>query len=58
MLEGASLFERLGIWGVLGMAIAGLLYAVFLARQILREDKGTREMQEIAEAIQIGRAHV
>ncbi len=54
MLEGATLFERVGIWGVLATAIAGLLYAVFLVRQIMREPKGTERMLEIAEAIRTG----
>ncbi len=54
MLEGATLFETIGIWGVFFTAILGLGYAVFLARQILREPTGTKEMQEVAEAIRSG----
>ncbi|MBM4422755.1 MAG: sodium-translocating pyrophosphatase [Chloroflexi bacterium] len=40
-------FEQIAIWSVLGVAILGLAYAVFLRAQILREDKGTDKMQEI-----------
>jgi K(+)-stimulated pyrophosphate-energized sodium pump len=39
---------------VLGIAIAGLLYAVFLARQILSESKGTSKMQEVWTFIRTG----
>jgi K(+)-stimulated pyrophosphate-energized sodium pump len=40
-------FEQWAIYGVLAVSILGLLYAVFLRAQILREDKGTERMQEI-----------
>jgi K(+)-stimulated pyrophosphate-energized sodium pump len=40
-------FEQIAIWVVLGVAILGLGYAIFLRAQILREDKGTAKMQEI-----------
>ncbi len=39
---------------VLGIAIAGLLYAVFLARQILSESKGSAKMQEVWGFIRTG----
>src|SRR5882762_5438919 len=39
---------------VLGIAIAGLLYAVFLARQILAEPKGSKKMQEVWNYIRVG----
>ena len=42
------------IYIVLGIAIAGLLYAWFLARQILREDKGSAKMQEVWNYIRTG----
>ena len=44
---GLSPFETIAIWTVLGIAILGLLYAIFLRSQILREDKGTERMQEV-----------
>jgi K(+)-stimulated pyrophosphate-energized sodium pump len=39
---------------VLGTAIAGLLYAVFLVRQVLREPQGNEKMIKIAKAIRLG----
>lgn len=47
-------FETIAIWAVLGVAILGLVYALFLRQQILRESKGTKEMQDIWEAIRQG----
>ena len=37
-------FEQYALFGVLGIAIAGLLYALFLRRQVMREDAGTAKM--------------
>jgi K(+)-stimulated pyrophosphate-energized sodium pump len=51
---GLSPFETIAIWSVLGVAILGLLYAIFLRSQILREDKGTPKMQEVWSAIRDG----
>lgn len=51
---GLTLFETVAIWGVLAIAIIGLLYALFLRTQIMREDKGTEMMQEVWEAIRQG----
>ena len=39
---------------VLGTAIFGLLYAVFLVRQVLREPQGNPKMIKIAQAIRLG----
>src|SRR5258705_2846757 len=39
--------EQTMIFGVLAIAIAGLLYALFLTRQILAEPKGSAKMQEV-----------
>jgi K(+)-stimulated pyrophosphate-energized sodium pump len=47
-------FETIAIWLVLGTAILGLVYALFLRRQILLEDKGSVEMIEVWEAIRQG----
>jgi K(+)-stimulated pyrophosphate-energized sodium pump len=47
-------FEAIGVWAVLGTAILGLLYAVFLTRQILREDTGTDAMRDISNRIREG----
>ncbi len=46
--------EQIMIWAVLAIAIVGLLYALFLRAQILREDKGTAEMQRVWNAIRTG----
>jgi K(+)-stimulated pyrophosphate-energized sodium pump len=47
-------FEEVAIWSVLTVAVLGLLYALFLRRQILQEDKGTAEMLSVWEAIHQG----
>ena len=44
-------FEITAIWSVFGVAILGLLYAILLRNQIMREDKGTQKMQEVWGAI-------
>ena len=46
--------EQIAIWAILGIAILGLAYALFLRNQILREDKGTEKMQEVWNAIRDG----
>ncbi len=53
-MEGLTTFEQVALYAVLGVAILGLLYALFLRRQILREDKGTPKMQEVWGAIRDG----
>lgn len=51
---GLNSFEQIAVWSVLAIAILGLLYAVFLRSQILKEDKGTEKMQEVWNAIREG----
>lgn len=51
---GLNTFEQIAIFSVLGIALLGLLYAVFLRYQILKEDKGTAEMQVVWNAIREG----
>ena len=53
-MHGLTSLEAIAIWAVFGVAIIGLLYAVFLRSQILREDKGTAKMQEVWGAIKDG----
>ncbi len=53
-MQGLTPFEQIAIWSVLGTAILGLLYAIFLRRQILAEDMGTEKMQEVWGAIRDG----
>ncbi len=51
---GLTPFEQTAMWAVLGIAILGLLYALFLRKQILSEDKGDAKMQEVWGAIRDG----
>ncbi len=53
-LENLTSFESIAIWAVFGVAILGLLYALILRNQIMREDKGTEKMQEVWNAIREG----
>jgi K(+)-stimulated pyrophosphate-energized sodium pump len=53
-MQGLTTLEAVAIWAVFGVAILGLLYAVFLRNQILQEDKGTEKMQEVWGAIKDG----
>ena len=53
-MHGLQPYEAIAIWVVFGIAIIGLLYAVFLRAQILQEDKGTEKMQEVWGAIKDG----
>ncbi len=53
-MHGMTLFETYALFGVLGVAILGLAYAVFLRWQILQEDKGTQEMQDVWQSIKEG----
>jgi K(+)-stimulated pyrophosphate-energized sodium pump len=39
--------ETIAMWSVVGIALLGLIYAFFLRSQILREDMGTAEMQNV-----------
>ena len=49
-----SVWERTALWSVLGVAILGLLYAVFLVAEVLRKDQGTEAMKKISSAIRLG----
>jgi K(+)-stimulated pyrophosphate-energized sodium pump len=53
-MQGLTPFEQIAIYAVLGVAILGLGYAVFLRSQILREAKGSQKMQEVWGAIKDG----
>jgi len=53
-MPGISRFEQIGLIVVLVTGVAALIYAWFLARQVLREDPGTPKMQEISNAIREG----
>jgi len=53
-MHGMTNFETVAIFGVLGIAVLGLAYAYFLRWQILKEDKGTQEMQAVWQDIKDG----
>jgi K(+)-stimulated pyrophosphate-energized sodium pump len=53
-MVNASTNEWLAVWGIMGVAVLGLLYAVFLTKQILGEDTGTPQMRAISESIRQG----
>jgi K(+)-stimulated pyrophosphate-energized sodium pump len=53
-MQGLTTFEQVAIWSVLAVAIIGLLYAIILRNQILKEDMGTQKMQEVWGAIRDG----
>jgi len=57
LLQGfkeADTFEKYALVAVIIVALLGLVYAAFLARQILREPEGTDRMKHIAKAIRTG----
>jgi len=54
VMQGITGLEKIAIWAVFGVAWLGLLYALLLRSQILREDKGTEKMQEVWNAIKDG----
>ncbi|MCC7491435.1 MAG: sodium-translocating pyrophosphatase [Fimbriimonadaceae bacterium] len=47
-------FVQIALWTVLGIAVLGLLYALFLRNQVLSEDAGDAKMQEVWGAIRDG----
>jgi K(+)-stimulated pyrophosphate-energized sodium pump len=49
-----TLFEQIAIYSVLGVAILGLLYALYLRKQVLSHDMGTPKMIEVWSAIRDG----
>lgn len=53
-LPGASTFEIIAVWSVLGIAFFGLAYALYLRRQVLSHDKGNERMQQVWGAISEG----
>lgn len=46
--------EQVALWVVLGIAVAGLLYAAMLVGQVLGADQGTERMRTVAQAIRAG----
>ncbi|MGE5559957.1 MAG: sodium-translocating pyrophosphatase [Chloroflexota bacterium] len=53
-MPNLTAFEHASLWAILAVAILGLGYAGVLTLQILREDRGTAKMQQVAGAIRTG----
>ncbi len=53
-IAALSPFEQYALFGVLLIAVLGLLYALFLRKQVISEDAGTPEMQKVWGAIREG----
>jgi K(+)-stimulated pyrophosphate-energized sodium pump len=53
-LSNATGFETVSLWVVLCIAVIGLLYALLLRKQVMRNDKGSTQMQQIWNAIREG----
>ncbi|HYZ91398.1 MAG TPA: sodium-translocating pyrophosphatase [Actinomycetota bacterium] len=51
-----SNFDITSLWVILGISIVALGFAVYIVRNVLRQDEGTPAMREIAKAIQEGAA--
>ncbi|HLA85072.1 MAG TPA: sodium-translocating pyrophosphatase, partial [Thermoguttaceae bacterium] len=49
-----DIYEKASLLVVLGIAVAGLLYALMLVKQVKEADQGTPKMQEIAKAVREG----
>ena len=43
-----TIWERVALGGVLAVAVIGLLYAAFLAAEVLGKDQGTEAMKKIS----------
>ncbi|MFQ6058814.1 MAG: sodium-translocating pyrophosphatase [Anaerolineae bacterium] len=53
-MEELSRIEQGMLWGVIGVAITSLIYALWLWRDTIRRDKGTEQMQDVWGAIKAG----
>ena len=51
---GYETFEKVCLFVVLGVAVAGLVYALLLMKQVNAADQGTKKMREIADAVREG----
>ncbi len=49
-----GLVEKIALWVVLGIAVAGLIYALGLVNQVVGADEGTERMREVGAAIRQG----
>jgi len=46
--------EKIALWAVLGVAFAGLAYALLLVKQVVNADQGTAKMKAVADAVRQG----
>ncbi len=53
-MQGLTAIEQIAVLTVVGIAILGLAYALFLRTQVLREPTGTPRMHEVWNAIRVG----
>jgi K(+)-stimulated pyrophosphate-energized sodium pump len=44
-------FEQTALYAVVGVAVAALLYALVLRRQVVREDSGSGKIKEVWEGM-------
>jgi K(+)-stimulated pyrophosphate-energized sodium pump len=54
MTATLSLFERIGIYSVVAVAVAALIYALILRRQVLKESTGSGKVKEVWNGIKSG----
>jgi len=53
-MAGLLFIERTALYAVIGVAVAALIYAVILARQIFRESTGSGKVKDVWEGIRAG----
>ena len=53
-MHGLSNAELMALYGVVAVAVLGLLYALYLRRQVMAEDTGSKEMIEVWNPIREG----
>ena len=49
-----SNFETIALWAVVGIAIGALFYALFLRKQIMKEDTGSEKLKTVWSGIKSG----
>ncbi|HJX24214.1 MAG TPA: sodium/proton-translocating pyrophosphatase, partial [Candidatus Bathyarchaeia archaeon] len=54
LTSGLSQFEQIALLLVISTGVAALLYAFWLARRVLKEDPGTKKMQDLSNSIREG----
>ncbi len=54
MSVALSSFEQTALYGVVGIAVAALIYAIILRKQILKESTGSDKLRQVWEGIKAG----